>query len=75
MTTVIDLLKKKDQDYLIDCIKNDENIFKIQTCIFQDKIVMYIEFKNDIVSNIIMGKKRIIRFFANKYEKVLEFKK
>jgi hypothetical protein len=70
MTTVIDLLKKNNQDYLIECIKNDENISKIQTCVIQDKIVMYVEFKNDIVSNIVSGKKRIIRFFANKYEKV-----
>jgi hypothetical protein len=71
MTTVIDLLKERNQNHLIECIQSDKNLSKIQSCYIQDKLVVYVEFKNEVVSNIVMGKKRIIRFFNNKYEKIL----
>jgi hypothetical protein len=67
MTDIMKILKKKNQDYLIKCIKNDSNISVIKSCEIQNKIVMYVEFKDSIVRNVVRGKKNIIRFFKNKY--------
>jgi hypothetical protein len=71
MKTIIDLLKVNNQNHLIEYIQNDNNISVIRSCEIEDKIVMYIEFKDTIVRNIVRGKKNIIKFFYNKYEKIL----
>jgi len=71
MKTIIDLLKVNNQNHLIEYIQNDNNISVIRSCEIEDEIVMYIEFKDTIVRNIVRGKKNIIKFFYNKYEKIL----